>query len=263
VKKIKKPFCYLIFMMSLLLSAQRVDLNGQLVAGDEVEGLHIRNKTASKYTISNSNGGFVIGAKVSDTVYISGLKYEVQEFIITQFMIESGRFTVQLVEKINQLSEVVVGKMLTGSLESDIENSDAKPKINFYDLGIDASTNIPPTQSERRLYDADHGKFVYFGLGLVINVHKILNRINGDTNEYKERIEIEFKEKCINTLKSEYSETIFQALTIPYKNKEEFFQFCFEDKQFKSVCEDKKKLNAVGFLLDKLKIFKTNLNEDD
>jgi hypothetical protein len=156
VKKIKKPFCYLIFMMSLLLSAQRVDLNGQLVAGDEVEGLHIRNKTASKYTISNSNGGFIIGAKVSDTVYISGLKYEVQEFIITQFMIESGRFTVQLVEKINQLSEVVVGKMLTGSLESDIENSDAKPKINFYDLGIDASTNIPSTQSERRLYDADH-----------------------------------------------------------------------------------------------------------
>lgn len=64
-------------------------------------------------------------------------------------------------------------------------------------------------------------------------------------------------------MKSEYSESIFQALAISNKNKEEFFEFCLEDKHFKSVCEDKNKLNTVGYLLDKLKIFKINLNEDD
>ena len=252
------------FMMSSVLSAQRKDLRGQLIADDEVEGLHILNITASKYAISNQDGSFIIPAKVSDTLYITGLKYEAQEFVITQFIIDLGSFSVQLIEKINELNEVVVGKILTGSLESDLENSDAKTDINFYDLGIPGNTDLPITQSERRLYDADHGKFVYYyGIGIAINVHKILNRINGDTNAYKERIEIEFKEKCRNRLKSDYSETIFQAITIPNINREEFFQFCLEDKQFKSVCEDENKLNAVGFLLDKLKTFKINLNEDD
>lgn len=149
-------------------------------------------------------------------------------------------------------------------MESDLQNSDAKPEISFYDLGIPGNTDLPLTQSERRLYDADHGKFVhYYGIGIAINVHKILNRINGDTNEYKKRIEIELKEKCIIRLKSEYSQTIFEVITIHQDYKKEFFQFCLEDNQFKTVCEDENKLNAVGFLLDKLKIFKINLNEDD
>ncbi len=250
--------------MSLALSAQREDLNGQLIADDEVEGLHIINKTASKYTISNADGSFIIAAKASDTLFISGLKYEAQEFIVTQVIIDLGGFSIQLIEKINALNEVVVGKILTGSLESDLQNSDAKTEINFYDLGIPGNTDLPLTQSEQRLHDADHGQFVYYyGIGIAVNVHKILNRINGDTNKYKERIEIEFKEKCLNLLKPEYSKTIFQAISIPDNYKGEFFQFCLEDKQFKSICEDENRLNAVGFLLDKLKIFKTNLNEED
>ena len=149
-------------------------------------------------------------------------------------------------------------------MESDLQNSDAKPQINFYDLGIPGNTDLPLTQSEQRLYDADHGQFVYYyGIGFAINIHKILNRINGDTNDYKKRIEIEFKEKCINRLKSEYSKTVFDVRAIPEDYKEEFFQFCLEDNQFMTVCEDENKLNAVGFLLDKLKAFQINLNEED
>jgi hypothetical protein len=202
VKTIKVLCFCLAFVVSFLLSAQHKDLIGQLIADDEVEGLHILNETASKYTISNKDGSFIIPAKVSDTLYISGVKYEAQEVVVSSSIIELGQFNVQLIEKVNALSEVVIGKILTGSLESDLQNSDAKPQINFYDLGIPGNTDLPLTQSEQRLYDADHGKFVYYyGIGLAINVHKILNRINGDTNEYKKRIEIEFKEKCINRLK--------------------------------------------------------------
>jgi hypothetical protein len=264
VKTIKVLCFCLVFIVSLVLSAQNKNLKGQLIADDEVEGLHILNKTASKYTISNKNGSFIVPAKVSDTLYISGVKYEAQEVVISSSIIELGQFNVQLIEKVNALNEVVVGEILTGSLESDTQNSDAKPEINFYDLGIPGNTDLPLTQSEQRLYDADHGNFVYYyGIGIAINVNKILNRINGDTKEYKKRIEIEFKEKCINRLKSEYSQTIFEVIIIPKHYTEEFFQFCLEDNQFMTVCEDENKLNAVGFLLYKLKIFKINLNEDD
>lgn len=101
MKRIKGLFFCLAFIVSLVLSAQRKDLNGQLIADDEVEGLHILNKTASKYTISNKDGSFIVSAKVLDTLYVSGVKYEAQEVVISSSMIELGLFNVQLIEKVN------------------------------------------------------------------------------------------------------------------------------------------------------------------
>lgn len=254
----------ILFLTFCAANAQRKNITGQLIANDEVEGLHILNRTAVKYTISLTDGSFEIPAKVLDTLVVSGVKYQTQEIIVTKSIIDSEQFNLQLIEKVNELKEVVVGKILTGSLESDIENSDAEPEINFYDLGIPGSVKLPPTQSEQRLNDADHGKFVYYyGIGISINVHKILNRINGDTKMYKERVISEAKEKCITRLKTDYANTIFQAIVIPENHKEEFFQFCLEDDQFYAICEDQNQINDVSFLLKKLKIFKMRLDEDD
>ncbi|WP_179005126.1 hypothetical protein [Winogradskyella forsetii] len=264
MKKIKTLFLISTFLFLSFISAQQRLLNGQLIADDEVEGLHVLNRSAAKYTISTADGSFVIPARAFDTLVISGVKYQKQEFVITPSIMELGQFNVQLIENINELNEVVVGKILTGSLESDIENSDAKSEINFYDLGIPGSTDIPATQNEQRLYDADHGQFVYYyGIGLSINVHKILNRINGDTNAYKERIKIESDEDCINSLQSQYADIIFEAIPIPEQYKTDFFQFCLEDEQFNTICEDENRINDVDFLLVKLENFKIKLNEDD
>ena len=244
--------------------AQRKSISGQLMANDDVEGLHILNKTGLKYTISNDDGSFEILAQTLDTIVISGVKYQNQKVVISASMMELGHFNVQLVENINMLNEVVVGKILTGSLESDMENSNVKHEIDFYDLGIPGSTDLPATQNEQRLYDADHGQFVYYyGIGFAINVHKILNRINGDTKAYKERVRIESSEDCINSLQSEYANIIFEAIPIPEQYKSEFFQFCLEDAQFNTICEDENQINDVGFLLEKLEDFKNKLNEDD
>lgn len=244
------------------VAAQQKILKGQLIANDDVEGLHILNKTAVKYTISDENGGFNMPAEVLDRLYVSGVKYQPQEIVITADMMAKGELSIKLVENINVLNEVVVGKILTGSLESDIENSDAKPEINFYDLGIPGNTNLPLTQSEQRLHDADHGQFVYYyGIGLAINVHKILNRVNGDTKEYKARVKTEFNEKCVNRLKDNYANTIFEAIEIPKKHQAEFFQFCLEDENFNAICADDNELNDVSFLLEKLSRFKNQLDE--
>ena len=153
-----KIFCTLCAVFaSVLVCAQRKDLNGQLITGDEVEGIHILNRTASKYDISDENGKFIIPAKINDTLFISGLKYQVKEVVITESMVDLGNFNVELVEKINELDEVIIGTILTGSLESDLQNSKAEPEINFYDLGIPGYKGKPLTQNERKLHYADAG----------------------------------------------------------------------------------------------------------
>ena len=250
-------FSFIVVVVSSA-NAQQKDLNGQLISDDEVEGLHILNKTSAKYTISNEDGSFIIPAKVLDTLFISGLKYEAKEVVITQTIIDIGSFSVQLIEKINELDEVIVGKILTGSLESDLQNSDTKTEINFYDLGIPGYKGKPLTQNERKLHDADAGPMGYIGLGAGVNLHKLLNRISGRTKKLKEIVALDNEDKCIERLRLEYEKAIFRTDTLCDHLKNEYFYFCQEDDGFIALCSENNDLASIEFLQRKLKAYKKN-----
>ncbi|MBV7269819.1 carboxypeptidase-like regulatory domain-containing protein [Winogradskyella luteola] len=262
--------CGLVALLSVFLSqAQRKGLKGQLVADGDIEGIHILNKTALKYAISNEDGSFLIIAKTSDTLFISGLKYQSKEVIITQSMVNSGNFSVQLIEKINELDEVIVGKILTGSLESDLENSDAKTEVNFYDLGIPGNTNLPLTQNERKLFDADGGPSIIsvsggpFGGGLGVNFHKLLNKISGRTKKLQKIVELDDRDKCINRLRRDYEPIIFEKDTLAEDLRNEYFLFCQEDESFLALCKEKNEIKLLEYLKQKLTVYRENRKTED
>lgn len=248
------------FALCLSLNAQRIDLRGQLVSTDEIEGIHILNKTALKYTISNEDGSFEIPAQVSDTLYISGLKYENKNVIVTNSMINLGRCTIQLIEKINQLDPVVVGTILTGSLQSDLENSDAETEINFYDLGIPGFTGKPLTLNERKLFDADAGPMGSimggpFGGGVGLNFHKLLNKISGRTKKLKKIVELDDRDRCAKRLRLEYEDIIFEEETLAQNLRTEYFMFCQEDEGFLAMCNENNDIKAIDYLRMKLRVY--------
>ncbi len=253
----------MLFILGLYVQAQNKNIKGQLIADDEVEGLHILNKTALKYTISNEDGSFIIPAKALDTIVISGVKYQVQEIIMTKAIIESGRFNVNLIESINELREVIVGKILTGSLQSDLENSDAKTEINFYDLGIPGYTGKPLTQNERKLYDADGGPAGSvmggpFGGGVGLNMHKLLNKISGRTKKLKAIVELDNKDGCAERLRRDYESFLFEEDTLAENLRNEYFLFCQEDNGFLALCHTNNQIDLLEFLQAKLKVYKKN-----
>lgn len=256
MKRTKFVFFLLAFGLIFAVNAQLKDLSGQLIASDEVEGLHILNRTAAKYTISNEDGSFVIPARVSDTLFISGLKYEPQEFVITQAILDIGGFSVTLIEKINELNEVVVGKIFTGSLVSDLENLDAKTEINFYDLGIPGYTGKQLSQNERKLHDADAGSWGSIGLGFAVNFHKLLNAVSGRTKKLKEIVALDNEEKCITRLRREFEAAIFETDSLAENLKNEYFYFCQEDDSFDALCQEQNDLKSIEFLKQKLKAYK-------
>ncbi|WP_282043636.1 hypothetical protein [Winogradskyella flava] len=247
-----------VFLSVSFLQAQRKELKGQLVADDDIEGIHIQNKTAAKYTVSLEDGSFVILAQANDTLSISGLKYKPKEIVITKSMEDAGSFSVALVEKINELDQVIVGEILTGSLESDLENSKAKTEINFYDLGIPGNTNLPLTQNEKKLNDADGGSWGYIGLGFGVNFHKLLNRISGRTKKLKAIVELDDRDRCINRLRREYESIVFENGSLANNLKNEYFMFCQEDESFKALCDENNDLKSIEFLQAKLKAYKKN-----
>jgi hypothetical protein len=163
-----------------------------------------------------------------------------------------------LVEKTNELNEVIVGKILTGSLQSDLENSDAKTEINFYDLGIPGYIGKPLTQNERKLHDADAGPMGYVGLGFGLNFHKLLNRISGRTKKLKEIVALDDRDKCINRLRNDYESIIFEKDTLAENLRNEYFLFSQEDVNFLKLCEEKNEIKLLEYLQQKLKAYKKN-----
>ncbi len=264
MKRIKLFIVLISFLSVAFMQAQRKELKGQLLADGDVEGIHIQNKTAAKYAISFEDGSFTILAKANDTLSISGLKYETKNLLITKDMEDLGSFSVFLNERVNELDEVIVGEILTGSLESDLENSKAETEINFYDLGIPGNTNLPMTQNERKLHDADGGPDILslsggpFGGGLGVNFHKLLNRISGRTKKLREIVELDNKDKCINRLRREYESIVFENDSLANNLKNEYFMFCQEDESFKALCNENNDLKSIEFLQVKLKAYKKN-----
>ncbi len=246
------------------MHSQTKTLKGKVIANDDVEGIHVLNKTSVKYTITDEKGGFEILAKLSDTLTISGLKYETKQVIVTQAMMLSESLEVSLKEKVNELDEVVVGKILTGSLESDIGNSDAERDIDFYDLGIPGYLGKPLTQSERRLKDADEGSTVglkggTYGAGAGVNLHKLLNQISGRTKKLKNRVKLEYNQKCLERNVREYAVSLFEKNPLADSLQVEYFFFCSEDPKFNTLCKEGDPIKSYEFMEMKLKKYKSNL----
>ncbi|REE27379.1 hypothetical protein DFQ09_101210 [Winogradskyella pacifica] len=261
----KSKILYLVVALInvLFVSAQRSDLNGKLIANDEVEGLHIQNKTAAKYTISFEDGSFVIPAKALDTLVISGVKYQTQEVIVSEIVMYSGELYVQMIESVNELNEVVVGKIFTGSLESDLQNLEVEPEINFYDLGIPGYKGKQLTQNERKLYDADAGAMVglvggIYGGGPSINLNKLLNTISGRTKKLKAIVELDDRNACIIHMKDNYENYIFENDSLAENLRVEYFLFCQEDDDFLTLCKKNDDIAMLEFLQAKLKVYQEN-----
>lgn len=250
-----------------ILNAQTVDISGKVVGKSDVDGIHVINKTAQKFTITNNRGEFLIPAKLKDTIVFSGVTYQSKELVITQSIIISKSVTIELIELVNELDEVIVGKVLSGDLLTDINDSGAKAKINFYDLGIPGYTGVPKTQVERKLYEADGGSFINsvgsanIGVGAGINLHKILNRISGRTKMLKSHVKFEKANTCMDEAITKFADDLFENETIEEPKMVEFFYFASDDEQFLQLCKSKNELLMYEFLQQKLKVFKTHLEE--
>lgn len=253
---------YLLFGYFLLflttLNEQLQPLSGKISASGDVEGIHVLNKTALKYTVSDENGRFNILVKANDTLVFSALRYKIKEVAITKTNLTEGYLKVYLVDKVNELDEVVVGKVLTGNLGSDIKNTEVETPINFYDLGIPGYTGKPKTVNERKLAEATSG-------GGLIPLNPILNLLTGRTKMLKQRIALDRKIRCVDKLKDNYKEMIFEESKYSEEFQNKFFSYILDSEELESACNASNKLAPINFIfeeLDKFKALQTDAIKD-
>ena len=159
MRKFLYSLCLIYFGGFQNLKAQDQGIHGQVVGSQSVENIHVINSTSKVFTITNSKGEFKISAKLNDTLVFSSVQYKKLNVLVTANLFYEKPVLIFLEDAINELEEVVIGKILSGNLEEDISVFDVERDINFYDVGIPGYTGKKKTQTERLLNEATTGSY--------------------------------------------------------------------------------------------------------
>ena len=242
-----------LLLISKVVYAQKVEIDGQVFGNEDVENIHVINKSSKMFTTTNALGNFRISAKHRDTIQFTSVQYKTATVVVSYEMIQTKKMKVYLEENVNVLDEVLVGKVLTGELSSDIKNSDAERPIDFYDVGIPGYKGKPLTQSERRLQEA---RTVQPGM---IPILPLINAISGRTKMLKERVRLETVSILANSIKDRIAQDFFSNYPLPETFREEFFLYCSEDPLFLQRCQNRSDIEIIEFLAEKYESYVANL----
>ncbi|CDF80507.1 conserved hypothetical protein containing N-terminal carboxypeptidase-like, regulatory domain, partial [Formosa agariphila KMM 3901] len=246
--------CLLINTPALI--AQTIPIHGKVIGADDLENIHVINKTSKIFTITNSSGEFDIHVKLNDTLVFSSIQYSNLEVIIDDLVVLNKELEVNLEEYVNALDEVVVGKILTGNLMLDVGNSTAEPEINFYDVGIPGYKGKTKTQAERRLHEATTG-------GGIVALNPLLNAISGRTKMLKRHIALERNDELIHKIRQRLAQDFLSEHPIDESKQMDFWYFCSDDTDFMNRCKDKSDIEILAFLNEKYVQYLANIKSDE
>ncbi|MGZ0014982.1 hypothetical protein [Yeosuana sp. AK3] len=266
ISKIK----FLIFIVFIgttnWLVSQTIEIEGHIQSKADIENIHVINKTAKLFTVTDKFGGFKMTLMLKDTLVFTSVQHRTKVVEIDENILITKRVNVFLEEQINELDEVVVGKVLTGNLLSDINNTNGEPPINFYDVGIPGYTGKIATQSERKLNEASTGpngqKLKWYSpLTGSIPLNPIFNGISGRTKMLKERVAIENKTELMLSIKARLSKDFLVSNVLPEDLVMDFFYFCADDQNFIKHCKNQTDFKILIFLRMKHRQYLENIKE--
>ncbi|MDO7171883.1 hypothetical protein [Mariniflexile sp. AS56] len=253
---------FLIFFCQSMFS-QSIEISGKVNSKVDAENIHVINKTAQVFTITNTKGEFKIWVSLNDTLSFSSIQHQPKLVVVDKNMMLFKAIRVTLDEQINELDEVLIGRVLTGNLLSDIRNIKGDAPINFYDVGIPGFTGKPATQSERRLSEASSfspkAGGSLGGVGGSVSATAIINAISGRTKMLRARVELEESETLMQSIKGRLAKDFFTSNPMDDDLQMDFFYFCADDENFIKYCKNETDFKILIFLRHKYKQYLENL----
>lgn len=233
---------------------------------NDVSNILVVNLNSKKSTITNTLGLFTLEVKLRDLIRFSAVQYIPKEIRITETILNQNILIIDLKEIVINLNEVMVMPYnLTGEIDLDIKRLGIKPVVTSSSLGLPNADVEIMTQSERLLLEADRGKFVklatiedkgklaqiagYLTLSVIINTHKIMNRLNGKTKSLKGMVSrdenIIMENKIINLFSKR---ALSEEFGIPEDNIDAFLTFCLYQTDFSQLYEAKNTIEIWEYL---------------
>ena len=222
---------------NMIARSQQIDLQGKITNYFDVEGIHVLNKTSKYNTVTDENGEFVIRVRLNDTLLFSSVKYEIQEFQITDEIYLHQTMEVQLTEIINELDEVMIGNTLTGNIATDLKNIKVDETFNFDDVGIPGFKGKP----QEKIVPLAAAAFP-----LSVNIEALYKHIGGYYKKLKIKRKWTNQNATVAQIIDFYGFAFFEeAFNVPNNRLFDFLLFCMETSTLNS---DFNRQNYAGVL---------------
>ena len=238
------PVLLLLFALSISAQKRSDVLLGKIKFDSlSIENIHIVNKNTKKGTISNKNGEFNIVVNLNDTLIFSGIQFYLLEIEINQKIINKKYLEIELLQKINTLSEVELkAHNLIGNLSIDSKKfmdsiNEANPlAVNYENFDFSIPSKFVAKQLDPdRLPDVTDPMIPVGGdlLGLASMVLKPLTKeikkigkkkrdIKNEEREYQKNLKT-----VLENIRIEFGDVFFiKTLHIPLVRIDAFINYC-------------------------------------
>lgn len=233
-----------------------VSIVGKIQANtNELEGITVFNLNSSQGTITNANGVFTIKANLHDSLQISGILFQPKTVVVSSKTIETKSININLVVVVNELSEVVVGKVLSGNLIEDMQAVKGEP-ITAKSLGIPSYLGPALTKRERELKEASNFQAAFYGISNSVGLIPLINAILGRTKKLKQLVKLERNVNLMSYIKTKYGAMLFSEIPLQKERHFAYFYYVSDDPNFEKICNSKNGLLILDFLKEKLREFK-------
>ena len=227
--------------------SQRTELQGEVLVGGQREtAITVYNRTSQKGTITDANGRFTIAVQSRDTLYISGLRVEEKNIIITQELIALRFLPVELQEKVIALDEVYIRPYgLSGDIRLDVDNVPTRV-ITASTLGI-PTPQRSMSETERKIYNLKND-------GGMVN--GVINAISGRAKKNKKAIQAILERERVKKVRAFYSDKkIINTLHLTEPEIDEFIYYCQYDPEFVALVDTNDMLRAWSYMIDKKDVY--------
>jgi hypothetical protein len=224
-------------------------LNGQTLKGKiyntttTVKNIKVLNKTQNRFTVSNSNGDFSIGAEVNDSIVFQSLFYHPKVVVLKPIDFE-GIAVFELEEIISELDEVEV--------KAEVEQPVFEEKTYNIELQNLIKEDIKNHPEKYQPAGATYGVDFIYLIGQVAKLFK-----NKDKYRAPAYQPISYKQldSLFKTSSFFNKELMTKNLNIPEDKANLFYDFC-EAKQISSeLLQEKKKMDLLENLVLNSQLF--------
>lgn len=217
----------------------QITLQGTIDNTTDVEGIHVLNTSSRYNTVTNKNGNFSIKVAILDTLFISSVKYQPKQVVITKEIFEKEILIITLDELINELDEVVLGPNLTGNIEADLKKIKTEDAINFDDVGIPGFKGVPqekiPTVIGQTIGPTH------------VNIEALYKHLSGYYKKLRMQRKWEAQNQDASKILNFYTHQFFvDAYKIPENRLYDFMLFCIETS---TLQKDFKKENYTSVIV--------------
>ncbi len=239
-------------------STDRVEVTGKIIVSiGDVEGVTVFNASSNKGTITNAKGEFKIKVALNDKIEVSALQFIPFKLSINQDVIDSNTLKVYLVERVNNLDEVVILPYgLTGFLQVDTKNTIVMKPVSFsfgsfndFDMSDDYHSgveNIAIAQSPKYLAD--------FGQILKLIVPSLFKKRSKE--EKRAALTTAMKEPEVSKLFEEFQDEYFNNNYGIPKDKVGAFILFLENESFDvTLLRPENEMKLIEALQKKSKLF--------